>query len=318
MRFAHIADTHVGYNQYGSDTRFNDFGYAWLWCCESIKKHNCDFVIHAGDLFDSVDVKPETLSQVEAGLNMLSCPVYITEGNHEQAHSVFNMGWLDYLEDKGLLEIIQSNAPVIMENIAIYGFPWSGSSTNKVLSEQRFITKGFNILMFHGAVEGMTSMLYPGTVSMNNINTLPVDYVALGHIHKPFQQGKVYNPGSTESKSIEEAMWDDRGFYIVDTSPLHIQKIINPKRPFVRVSVRNEQDLEKLIVEEGTVLYVDLYEDVTLPQVPNIMRVNKKNNKVTQRYSFAGDSHLINDLVDELNIETMYQRIYDYTESHPN
>jgi DNA repair exonuclease SbcCD nuclease subunit len=47
-----------------------------------------------------------------------------------------------------------------------------------------------------------------------------VDYVALGHIHKPYSQDDwLYNPGSLENNSADEAQWEDRGYYLVEVDP---------------------------------------------------------------------------------------------------
>jgi exonuclease SbcD len=46
------------------------------------------------------------------------------------------------------------------------------------------------------------------------------DYVALGHIHKPYSQDDwIYNPGSLENNSADEVQWEERGYYLVDTEP---------------------------------------------------------------------------------------------------
>ncbi len=44
-----------------------------------------------------------------------------------------------------------------------------------------------------------------------------VDYVALGHFHKPFVlEDWIHNPGSPEACSISEAAWTPRGYLMVD------------------------------------------------------------------------------------------------------
>jgi hypothetical protein len=76
-----------------------------------------------------------------------------------------------------------------------------------------------------------------------------VDYLALGHVHKPYElDGWIYNPGSTETWSAEESAWD-RGFYVVEVdtdapqadapsgTPPHkhtARHYTNPRRPFHR------------------------------------------------------------------------------------
>jgi DNA repair protein SbcD/Mre11 len=50
-----------------------------------------------------------------------------------------------------------------------------------------------------------------------------VDYLALGHIHKNYAlEGWIFNPGSTEANSVEEANYP-RGVYLVEISDAGIQ-----------------------------------------------------------------------------------------------
>jgi DNA repair protein SbcD/Mre11 len=81
-----------------------------------------------------------------------------------------------------------------------------------------------------------------------------VDYLALGHVHKPYEfEGWMYNPGSTETCGAEEAQWDDRGYYYVEIdSDLperiidlerkerihHAEHLKSKRRPFVRHNMR--------------------------------------------------------------------------------
>jgi len=86
MRFMHVADIHLGYQQYGSKERFNDFSQVFLYIVEQAIEQQVDFVLLAGDLFEKRTVDPlamrvaiEGLSQLrEAGISVIA-----VEGNHE-------------------------------------------------------------------------------------------------------------------------------------------------------------------------------------------------------------------------------------------
>src|SRR5205085_423416 len=89
-----------------------------------------------------------------------------------------------------------------------------------------------------------------------------VDYLALGHVHKPFEfYDWMYNPGSTETCGAEESLWEDRGYYYVqidtdiadsmdedvtdsDQSPHRATHLVSTRRPFVR------HELERRIFED--------------------------------------------------------------------
>lgn len=78
-----------------------------------------------------------------------------------------------------------------------------------------------------------------------------VDYLALGHIHKPYSfDNWIYNPcGSPESCSVTEAVWEERGYFLVNvdtacpaeaeakhSASLHA----NPRRVFHRFTLKTD------------------------------------------------------------------------------
>jgi DNA repair exonuclease SbcCD nuclease subunit len=75
------------------------------------------------------------------------------------------------------------------------------------------------------------------------------DYIALGHIHKPFEyEGWVNNPGSLESCSVEEAEWETRGYLLVEVDTERprgerhtVTRVHTPRRPIVRLTVKAEE-----------------------------------------------------------------------------
>ena len=52
MKFAHLADTHLGYRQFGLLEREKDFYEVFDKIIDKIIEEKVDFVIHSGDLFD--------------------------------------------------------------------------------------------------------------------------------------------------------------------------------------------------------------------------------------------------------------------------
>ena len=86
MRFAHIADTHLGYRQYGLFEREMDFYNHYNLLIDKIIEERPDFVIHSGDLFETS--RPPTKALLTAQENFLKfkeekIPVYAIAGNHD-------------------------------------------------------------------------------------------------------------------------------------------------------------------------------------------------------------------------------------------
>jgi exonuclease SbcD len=109
MRFMHIADIHLGYQQYGSKERFNDFSRVFLHMVEQAVDGQVDFLLLAGDLFEKRTVDPLAMRVAIEGLRMLreaGIPVVAVEGNHEKAHYRNRYSWLDFLDGLGYLYLL--------------------------------------------------------------------------------------------------------------------------------------------------------------------------------------------------------------------
>ena len=69
--FIHIADTHLGYEQYGVRERFNDFSRAFWDIIDDASNRNVDFMVIAGDLFNKRAIDALTLIHAIEGLKKL-------------------------------------------------------------------------------------------------------------------------------------------------------------------------------------------------------------------------------------------------------
>ena len=86
MKFAHLADTHLGYRQFGLIEREKDFYEVFEKVIDKIIEEKVDFVIHSGDLFESAKPSPIALLIFQKGLLKLKgagIPMYAIAGNHD-------------------------------------------------------------------------------------------------------------------------------------------------------------------------------------------------------------------------------------------
>jgi DNA repair exonuclease SbcCD nuclease subunit len=97
----------------------------------------------------------------------------------------------------------------------------------------------------HTGLDGMLPQLHglPTREQFEPLRGL-VDYVALGHVHKPYEVDNwLFNPGSTETWGAEESAWE-RGYYYVEVdtadadTPHRAQHLVNPRRAFHRLAFR--------------------------------------------------------------------------------
>lgn len=280
--FVHTADNHLGYEQYGVRERYDDFARAFLSVVDGAIARDADFFVIAGDLFNKRAIDARTLTQANEGLRRLADAGIVAigiEGNHDRSYYRDGMSWLQYLSYQGVLRLLnpalRDGAPLMAEwspetlqglyttlkdsRMRVYGLPWYGSSTARVMAgfaealaaaREQEEAEGieYRVLLMHTGVEGILPQLQglPARTDFEPLRGL-VDYIALGHVHKPYEiENWIFNPGSTETWGAEESAWSDRGYYAVtvdtDVAPgesrHRAEHITNPRRPFVRLSFR--------------------------------------------------------------------------------
>ncbi len=286
-RFLHFADSHLGYKQYNQKERFNDFARAFFDIIDRAIKAKVDFVIMAGDLFQKRAIDALTLNQAMNGLERLQqagIPCIAVEGNHEHAYYQDNIGWMEFLAQRRLLillnAVFEEGTPQLapydpqrrrgayvdpIPGVRVYGMRYYGASTETALNayaeamaqQPADPAVEYSIFVAHGGVEGVLADQAGGlSVRQWSIIKPHVDYLALGHIHKPYSfDDWIYNPGSAETCSVTEAEWSDRGYYLVnvdtaanfvaddaaeDADPVHHRAALHPnkRRVFCRLAFK--------------------------------------------------------------------------------
>ena len=287
--FIHLADTHLGYEQYGVRERFNDFSRAFWDIMDDAANREVDFVVIAGDLFNKRAIDALTLIHAIEGLKKLKekgIPVVAIEGNHDRSYYREGVSWLQFLCHQEYLMLLaptmRDGVPVLSRwnrermlgshvdllngHLRVYGLPWQGAATTrsmegltKALEEARVEEEAagieYRVLLMHTGVDSVVPRIQ-GLPTMAQFQPLRryVDYLALGHVHKPYEfDGWMYNPGSTETWGAEESAWEDRGYYFVEIDTSDPERIIDPnkqaryhhathlvskRRPFVRHELR--------------------------------------------------------------------------------
>ncbi|MBA3825651.1 MAG: exonuclease SbcCD subunit D [Ktedonobacterales bacterium] len=279
IRFFHLADVHLGNFQYQNQERYNDFAKAFGDIIETAIAEQVAAVVIAGDVFHKRSIDALTLYQAKHAFSLLKAagiPAIVIEGNHDKAHyRDAQVSWLNFLSWSGdliLLSAINAGselhfAPWSSESkqggyydlpggVRIYGVPWYGGSTAAIIErvgealrrmaeDEAQAGVRYRALMLHTGVDGVVPNLHglPTRTQFDPLRGL-VDYIALGHVHKPYAfDDWLYNPGSTETVSAEEAAWK-RGYYDVTVrlddasgAPLHTARhVLNKQRPFLRWS----------------------------------------------------------------------------------
>lgn len=228
VKFSHMADIHLGgwKQQPLQDLNFECFAKA----LEMSIKEKVEFVLIAGDLFDTAYPPIETLKRTFLEFRKLKeakIPCFIIAGSHD--YSVSGKTFLDVLEKAGFCKnaaVFEEKGdkiilePTIHGNVAIYGYP--GKRSGLEVPDLRRVKFNdspgmFKIFMLHTTIDKAK-----GAMPTDAIETalLPkADYYALGHLHIDYEIDNFIYAGPIFPNNFQELAELQKGrFYLVDTS----------------------------------------------------------------------------------------------------
>jgi DNA repair protein SbcD/Mre11 len=235
MKFIHFADCHLGgwREPELNSLNFSSFQYV----ISKAIDWKVDFVLIAGDLFDSAYPPIETLKDAFREFKRLrdaNIPAFLIAGSHD--YSVSGKTFLDVLERAGLCKNVHKFEekdgkiiliPTIYKESAIYGFP--GKKSCLEVDELHRIKlqdcPGFyRILMLHTT---LTEAAPNPMIKSISINDLPsVDYTALGHLHAKYIKNNFIYSGPTFPNNISELEELRNGsFYFFDNGKISREEI---------------------------------------------------------------------------------------------
>ncbi|MBI2133219.1 DNA repair exonuclease [Candidatus Woesearchaeota archaeon] len=229
MKFAHLADCHIGSWQRTSklsDASINAFCHAIDICI----KEKTDFILISGDLFDTsipaIDKLKSAVSKLKEAKES-GIPVYVIAGSHDFSPTGKTM--LDVLEEAGLFKSVKKNSFTldIRTGAKIAGILGKKGGLEKseyteMQKEELEKEDGFKIFMFHS---GIKEYMPEQQIDAISITRFPkkFSYYAGGHIHSAFKKheegyGLIAYPGPLFPNNFEELeKTGNGGFYIVET-----------------------------------------------------------------------------------------------------
>ena len=215
-RVIHTGDTHVGYAQYHSPVRRQDFLDAFAAVIDDAIHDEADAVVHAGDLFH--DRRPE-LADLMGTISVLrrlddaAIPFLAVVGNHEATRGG---QWLDLFERLGLATRL-GDEPTVVDDTAFYGLDHVPVSRRDDL-DYAFAghDADYAALVAHGLFEPFGYADWD-TETVLTESSVEFDALLLGDNHTPdvaeVTGTWVTYPGSTERASASER--EGRGYNLV-------------------------------------------------------------------------------------------------------
>ncbi len=205
VKFAHIADAHLGYEQYHWSWRVDDFTKVFKEAILKAVDEKVDFILIVGDLFQKSNPAPQIIKDAIEILTIPkkeNIPIFAVEGNHDK--TTRDVSIYDVLESLGLIYTVgikkrrveseyQESIKIasnwylvkgIFRDIEIFGIKYL---TRAYL--EKFLPylngNGNSILMLHQSVKEVADVFNVQGYELS-LSELPKNhlYYALGHIHR--------------------------------------------------------------------------------------------------------------------------------------
>ena len=273
MKFAHLADCHLGAWR---EPKLREIGSrVFDTAIDEIIKHNVDFLLISGDLFNTSLPSFDILKQVTQKLKELKdngISTYMVAGSHDFSPS--GKTFLDVLEKAGLIfnvvkgQVVDGRLRLRFTvdkktNARITGLLGKKGTLEKSYyenldKENLEDEEGYKIFMFHSALtEFKPDDL--GEMEAMPLSLLPknFNYYAGGHVHYIFSKtepnyGNITFPGALFPNNFKELeKFGYGGYYLIENdkcSWLSV-KLIETKNIEINCDHKNARDVEKELNE---------------------------------------------------------------------
>lgn len=248
----HASDYHLGakFTSYPSSYRclLEDYQkQCFIFLVDYALEQKVDAILFAGDFFDDSWPKAELVRFLQSQLLRLEkaeIPLVLALGNHDVHLDVgqFSSSALKVFSQ----EEIQSFS---FSHWKVYGLShektWDQRRPAELLKKRE---GGFSLGLFHSVVGKKEAQVYL-PLSLEDIQAMDFDYLALGHVHRPLQLSEY--PMAYYSGALCSTLEDQGGFYHYRFGERFPVRIPSPPFPITKVTVTLE-DLQRdlLMLEE--------------------------------------------------------------------
>lgn len=235
-RFLHAADLHLGSPLQSLGSRVSPEIHAhakkqvntvFQNLVDVAKREQVDFVVLAGDIYDTADRDPGAQIRVNLGLRELSeagIKVFLVHGNHDPLTP-------DYLSGRSLPDGVfvfpagkVTSHSVTMSNgaqVTVAGISYKTAAEENNLSQLFSSVTGQTIIgVLHTNVGGNNQHGNYAPCSLADLQSSPVNYWALGHVHdrqvNSTSKGFWAYPGNLQGRSTKATECGAKGVLIVE------------------------------------------------------------------------------------------------------
>lgn len=217
MKFVHLADLHL-------DAKFDSLSSidgltqkrrleqrkALKDVVEYIKENDIKLFLISGDLYEQNYIRKSSIEYVNKLFEEIpDTQIFIAPGNHDPY--IKNSFYSTYTWSKNVHIFNENIEKIDFGDAHIYGFGFTDFYCKQSEIEEIQVEEpdDINILITHGSLDGGSDDLREyNPLRQSKLKQLDFDYIALGHIHKPYyneeKNQKIFYPGSTISLGFDE------------------------------------------------------------------------------------------------------------------
>ncbi|MBI4040278.1 MAG: DNA repair exonuclease [Deltaproteobacteria bacterium] len=269
ITFIHTADIHLDshFRSLGdyAETRQKDFLATFSKICQVAIEKKADFLVIAGDLFDSPHPSQACFGRVQAELEKVfanDTQVILIPGTHDNIMASDHVYRHPFWKSTVLFKDPILKDPIHIqrknEHVYFYGIAYLPEQVTPYLSHlKRRSSEGIHIGLLHGSVQNAPNWKIYGKdfpITEEQIFSLGLDYLALGHYHNALiyeEQGRIRAsyPGTPEGKRFKEQ--GDRFVHWIEISSGAAAKVTLSQVPVnSKTLIDVEVDLSLLSQEE--------------------------------------------------------------------
>jgi DNA repair exonuclease SbcCD nuclease subunit len=323
MKIALAADFHLDLRQFNRQQRWQDYVDTFSKVTRKVAELTPDIYVIAGDLFERYMPHPGVIRRFLKEVSRLNCPIILIKGNHDSPQIFFEKFGGDILHLlQDVTEIVylnRENPSYEIGDVCFIGMGYSSfNAAQEIASHVKSVKTGSKtkIGIFHQLLD------YPGVpenqveVSRGFLRGLGLDYVLMGHWHVKYEETGLFNPGSPEYWSFDQAEQvelnldtgeektkpaKEKGFYLIDTEKglgefIHVE----PARPMycITYETRGFDEAKHLPIIKR---HIEKY-NVEEAMVKSIIQGRCKYGRITLEKAIALDKPLIHNVVTNLKL----------------
>ncbi len=225
VKILHTADLHIGSSRANllSDARAlgkAEIKNTFFRILDLCKKESVDFLLIAGDLFDSPFADSETIAEVTQAMSEIpETIIAISPGNHDCASPGSIYLKTSFPPNVVVFTSFAEFFDFPQKNVRLFGAAFTDRFEKIPLLPENpdLSSEMINICVLHGDVVSALSESDYNPITVSSIATSGFDYLALGHIHKRTEIQKCGNTfysycGCPDGKGFDED--GSRGVYL--------------------------------------------------------------------------------------------------------